>query len=262
MEKRRYVKKSFGNRDTFQAPDNMVFGTRAVIETIKSGKAIDKVFLQKDLNNDLTKELLQLLRGVMVPVSKVPIEKLNRFTRKNHQGVVAFTSPIDFVKLSNIVANSYEDGTPPLVMILDRLTDVRNFGAICRTAECAGVNGIVIPAKGGAAINSDAVKTSAGALNYLSICKEYELVESAKYLKDSGFQIIACTEKGDDVIYKAEFDIPTCIIMGSEEDGISEELLEIADFKLGIPIGGEIDSLNVSVAAGIVLYECVRQRGY
>ena len=238
----------------------MVFGTRAVIETIKSGKSIDKIFIQKDLKNDLISELLLLLRGAMVPVSKVPLEKLNRFTRKNHQGVVAFTSPIDFVKLSNIVANSYENGTAPLVLILDRITDVRNFGAICRTAECAGVNGIVIPAKGGAAINSDAVKTSAGALNYLSICKEYDLVESAKYLKNSGFQVVACTEKTDQLIYEAELNLPTCIILGSEEDGISEELLEIADHKLGIPIGGQIESLNVSVAAGIMLFECVRQR--
>lgn len=238
----------------------MVFGTRAVIETIKSGKAVEKVFLQKDLKNDLIQELNNLLKGSMISVSRVPVEKLNRFTRKNHQGVVAFTSPVDFVTLHNIVANSYEDGLAPLVLMLDRITDVRNFGAICRTAECSGVNGIVIPSKGGAMINSDAVKTSAGALNYLSICKEENLHSALRYLKDSGFQVIACTEKTQQYIYEAEFSLPTVILMGSEEDGISGDLLELADLQVKIPLAGNIDSLNVSVAAGIVLYEAVRQR--
>lgn len=238
----------------------MIFGTRAVIETIKSGKTIERIFLQKDLKNDLTKELTDMLRGSMVTVSKVPVEKLNRLTRKNHQGVVAFVSPIDFVTLHNIVANSYENGLAPLVLILDRVTDVRNFGAICRSAECAGVNGIVIPSKGGAMINSDAVKTSAGAMNYLSICKEDSLTHSVKYLRDSGFQIVACTEKTDKMVFEADLSVPTAIIMGSEEDGISEELLQVADEKLKIPIIGNIDSLNVSVAAGVILFESVRQR--
>lgn len=239
----------------------MIFGTRAVIETIKSGKTVERIFLQKDLKNDLTKELVELLRGSMVTVSKVPVEKLNRLTRKNHQGVVAFVSPIDFVTLHNIVANSYENGLAPLVLILDRVTDVRNFGAICRSAECAGVNGVIIPTKGGAMINSDAVKTSAGALSYLPICKEDSLVHSVKYLKDSGFQIVACTEKTEKVVFDTDLSIPTAIIMGSEEDGISDDLLAAADEKLKIPIVGRIDSLNVSVAAGIVLFESMRQRG-
>lgn len=238
----------------------MVFGTRAVIETIKAGKTIEKIFLQKDLNNDLTQELTYLLKGSMISVSKVPVEKLNRLTRKNHQGVVAFVSPIDFVKLHNIVANSYEGGIAPLVLVLDRITDVRNFGAICRTAECAGVNGIVIPSKGGAMITSDAIKTSAGALNYLSICKEDKLTTSVKYLKESGFQIIGCTEKTDDLFYSTELDIPTAIVLGSEEDGISQDLLDLTDLKVKIPLSGNIESLNVSVAAGIILYECIRQR--
>lgn len=258
MEKRRFINRT-GNQSA-ESKENMIFGTRAVMESIKSGKTIDKIFIQKDLSNELNKELMQMLRGSMVSIAKVPLEKLNRFTRKNHQGVVAFMSPIDFVTLHNIVANSYEDGVAPLVLILDRITDVRNFGAICRSAECANVNGIVVPFKGGAMINSDAIKTSAGALNYLSICKENNLVESAKYLKDSGFQIIACTEKSEQLIYESELNIPTAIIMGSEEDGISDELLEIADNKYKIPVSGQIASLNVSVAAGIVLYECGRQR--
>lgn len=238
----------------------MIFGTRSVIETIKSGKTIERVFLQKDLKNELTQELVELLRGTMVTVSRVPVEKLNRLTRKNHQGVVAFVSPVDFVTLHNIVANSYENGLAPLVLILDRVTDVRNFGAICRSAECAGVNGVVIPTKGGAMINSDAVKTSAGALSHLSICKEDNLNHAVKYLKDSGFQVVACTEKTDKLIYDADLSIPTAIIMGSEEDGISDELLEAADEKLKIPIAGQIESLNVSVAAGVIMFESMRQR--
>lgn len=259
MENRRFVKRE--PRKEEPNTENMIFGTRAVIETIKSGKTIERIFLQKDLKNDLSQELHDMLRGEMVTVSKVPVEKLNRLTRKNHQGVVAFVSPIDFVTLHNIVANSYENGLAPLVLILDRVTDVRNFGAICRSAECAGVNGIVIPSKGGAMINSDAVKTSAGALSYLSICKEDSLTHSVKYLKDSGFQIVACTEKTDKMVFEGDFSIPTAIIMGSEEDGISDELLNVADDKLKIPIVGQIDSLNVSVAAGVVLFESVRQRG-
>ncbi|MEO9965652.1 MAG: 23S rRNA (guanosine(2251)-2'-O)-methyltransferase RlmB [Reichenbachiella sp.] len=258
MENRRFVKRT--PRTEEHNTENMIFGTRAVIETIKSGKTIERIFLQKDLKNELTQELLELLRGEMVTVSKVPVEKLNRLTRKNHQGVVAFTSPVDFVTLHNIVANSYENGLAPLVLILDRVTDVRNFGAICRSAECAGANGVVIPTKGGAMINSDAVKTSAGALSHLPICKEDSLVHSIKYLKDSGFQIIACTEKTDKLVYEADLSIPTAVIMGSEENGISDELLAAADEKLKIPIVGQIDSLNVSVAAGIILFESVRQR--
>ncbi|MBU2915925.1 MULTISPECIES: 23S rRNA (guanosine(2251)-2'-O)-methyltransferase RlmB [Reichenbachiella] len=259
METRKYINYKKPKSVTY---DNMVFGTRAVIETIKSGKTIDKIFLQKGLDNELTKELTETLRngGAMLSVSRVPSEKLDRFTKKNHQGVVAFVSPIDFVPLHNIVATSYENGFAPLILILDRITDIRNFGAICRTAECVGVNGVVIPTNGAAMINSDAVKTSAGALNYLSIAKEPRLTESVKYLKDSGFQVIACTEKSDEIVYSADLSIPTAIIMGSEEDGVSDELLAVADHKLKIPILGSIQSLNVSVAAGIILYESMRQR--
>jgi len=258
MEKGKYIEQKKFN--TPKTPDNVVFGTRAVIETIKAGKTIDKLLIQKGLQNDLLSHLMDLTRKYQIAISGVPIEKLNRVTRKNHQGVIAFVSAIDFVTLHNIVANSYEDGKPPLILILDRITDVRNFGAICRSAECAGVNGIIIPSKGGAMINSDAVKTSAGALNYLSICKENNLLDAVKYLKESGFQIVACTEKTEEHIYAAEFNIPTAIILGSEEDGISTELIEVSHRLCKIPILGKIESLNVSVAAGILLYECIRQR--
>jgi 23S rRNA (guanosine2251-2'-O)-methyltransferase len=259
MEKRKYVKYN-RPKENVRNEEDMIFGTRAVIETIKSGKQIEKIFVQKGLNNELFSELNELIRSHRLSVSKVPVEKLNRLTRKNHQGVIAYVSPITYVPLHNVVASSYENGRTPLILILDRITDVRNFGAICRTAECTGVNAVVVPAKGGALINSDAVKTSAGALNYLSICKEDNLLNTVTYLKESGFQVIACTEKTDKLIYEAEYNIPTAVIMGSEENGISDELIEAADLAAKIPLNGEIASLNVSVASAVVLYECLRQR--
>lgn len=258
MEKRKFIK--YTRTSEKPSTDNIVFGTRAVIESINSGKQIEKIFVLKGLKNELYDELNELIKLHKLSVSKVPVEKLNRLTRKNHQGVVAFVSPITYVPLHNVIANSYEDGKAPLVLILDRITDVRNFGAICRTAECTGVNAIVIPSKGGAMINSDAVKTSAGALNYLSVCKEDNLNHTIKFLKESGFQVVACTEKGDKSIYDIDMDIPTAIVMGSEEDGISKELIDSSDEVTKIPIQGNIDSLNVSVATAVVLYECVRQR--
>ena len=259
MEKRKYVKYN-RPQEASHNEDDMIFGTRALIETIKAGKQIEKIFVQKGLNNELFSELNDLIQQHRLSVSKVPIEKLNRLSRKNHQGVIAYVSPVTFVPLHNIVAASYENGRTPLILVLDRITDVRNFGAICRTAECTGVNAVVIPTKGGALISSDAVKTSAGALNYLSICKEENLLNTITYLKESGFQVISCTEKTDKVVFDLEYNIPTAIIMGSEENGISKELIEASDISAKIPLHGEIASLNVSVATAVVLYECLRQR--
>lgn len=259
MEKRKFIK--YTRAVEKPSTDNIVFGTRAVIETINAGKQIEKIFVLKGLKNELYDELNELVKLHKLTVSKVPVEKLNRLTRKNHQGVVAFVSPITYVPLHTIIANSYEDGKAPLVLILDRITDVRNFGAICRTAECTGVNAVVIPSKGGAMINADAVKTSAGALNYLSVCKEDNLDQTIKFLKESGFNVVACTEKAEKNIYDVDMDVPTAIIMGSEEDGISSDLIASADEAIKIPIQGSIDSLNVSVATAVILYECVRQRG-
>jgi 23S rRNA (guanosine2251-2'-O)-methyltransferase len=259
MEKRKYVKY---NRPSEVSPnvEDMVFGTRSIIESINSGKQIDKIFVQKGLNNELFSELNGLIVKHHLSVSKVPIEKLNRITRKNHQGVIAYISPITYVPLHSVLASCYENGRTPLILVLDRITDVRNFGAICRTAECTGVNAVVIPAKGGALINSDALKTSVGALNYLSVCKEDDLLQTIGYLKDSGFQVISCTEKTDKVIFDLEYNIPTAIIMGSEENGIAKELIEASDISAKIPLYGKIDSLNVSVATAVILYECTRQR--
>jgi 23S rRNA (guanosine2251-2'-O)-methyltransferase len=243
-----------------QESNNMVFGTRAVMEAIRAGKEVDKLFIQTGLFNDLTKELLAEARDLNIPVSKVPIEKLNRLTRKNHQGVVAFITEVTFASLDNIITEAYSAGKTPLVLVLDRVTDVRNFGAIVRTAECAGVDAVVIPSKGSAAINADAMKTSAGALNHLPVCREFNLKDTLRYLKEAGLQLVACTEKTDKMLYEADMTGPTAIVLGSEEDGISPEYLKLCDVRAKIPMSGQIESLNVSVSAGVIIYEAVRQR--
>ena len=241
---------------------DMIFGIRAILETIRSGKTIDKLLLQKEggSNSETFKELIALAIEKNIPFQKVPVEKLDRVTTKNHQGAICFISAVDYADLGNILADVFEKGETPLILILDRITDVRNFGAICRTAECTGVHAIVIPAKGSAQITSDAVKTSAGALNFLSVCREEDLNKTVKFLQESGVQVVACTEKTDDWLYKADFTVPTAIILGSEEDGISDELIRKADTLASIPLIGKIGSLNVSVSAGVILYEVVRQR--
>jgi len=236
----------------------MVFGIQSVLETLRSGKEIERLLIQKDL--DLP-EIKQLAIELGAPMSRVPLEKLERLTRKNHQGVVCFISPVRYVPVHNVLTQVFEDGQTPLFLMLDRITDVRNFGAIARTAECAGTQALLVPFKGGSQINSDAMKTSSGALNYLPVSREGSILDTLHYLKDSGLQVIACTEKGDDSLYEVDFKLPTVIIMGSEEDGIAESLLKLADRKIRIPLAGKVESLNVSAAAAVVLYEAVRQRG-
>jgi len=241
-------------------PDNMIFGIRAVIEAISAGKEIDKLFIQKGLSNPSIKELIKTAKSHNVPIALVPSEKLNRFTRKNHQGVVSFISAVNYASLDNIINDCYQNGKEPFILLLDRITDVRNFGAICRTAECVGVDTVVIPTRGSAAVNSDAMKTSAGALNYLPVCRSENLKETISFLKNSGIKIIACTEKTEQNIHDVDFSGPLAIILGSEENGISGEYLKLSDNKGKIPMTGKIESLNVSVSAGIALYEAVRQR--
>jgi len=239
---------------------NFIFGIRAIIEAVEAGKTIDKLFIQKGLHNDLFAELWKLVRLKRINYKHVPLEKINRLTRKNHQGVFAFISPIDFHNIEDVVPALYEQGKNPLILVLDRITDVRNFGAITRTAECAGVDAILIPEQNAAAINADAIKTSAGALHNITVCRTWNLKLSLQFLKDSGIQLIACTEKTQDNMYKPEYSPPTAIIMGSEEDGVSPEFLKLCDGKAKIPMNGKIASLNVSVATGVILYEAIRQR--
>jgi 23S rRNA (guanosine2251-2'-O)-methyltransferase len=239
---------------------NFIFGIRAIIEAVEAGKTIDKLFIQKGLHNDLFAELWKLVRLKRINYKHVPLEKINRLTRKNHQGVFAFISPIDFHNIEDVIPALYEEGKNPLILVLDRITDVRNFGAIARSAECAGVNTILIPEQNAAAINADAIKTSAGALHKITVCRTWNLKLALQFLKDSGIQMIACTEKTQDNMYKADYTPPTAIIMGSEEDGVSPEFLKMSDARVKIPMRGKIASLNVSVATGVILYEAIRQR--
>ncbi|MBE7175058.1 MAG: 23S rRNA (guanosine(2251)-2'-O)-methyltransferase RlmB [Mucilaginibacter polytrichastri] len=243
-----------------QKNNQLIFGIRAVIEALRSGKEIESLFVQRALKGDLFHELRILLGETGTPMQLVPVEKLNRLTPGNHQGVVAFVSLITYQRLDQIIPQLYEEGKTPFVLILDGVTDVRNLGAIARTAECAGVHAIVVPLKGSAQINADAVKTSAGALYKIPVCRVDRLSQTVTFLRESGLQIVACSEKTNDEIYVPDYSLPTAIVMGSEEEGISDEIIRAADHLAKIPMFGEIASLNVSVSAGIILYEAVRQR--
>ncbi len=240
--------------------ETTIFGIRTVIEAIKSGENIDKIFVQKGLRGELFSELEQLLKKERINSSYVPIEKLNRLSKKNHQGVIAQISPIEFHDIDNLVLKVIESGKVPLFLLLDQLSDVRNFGAIVRTAECTGVSGIIIQKKGGAPINGDAIKTSAGALFKMPICKVDHIKDAVFYMQASGIKVIAATEKTDDTIYDVSFNEPCAIVMGSEGKGINPSVLKVVDQKAKLPLLGEIESLNVSVACGAFLYEAVRQR--
>jgi len=240
--------------------ETTIFGIRAVIEAIKSGENIDKIFLQKGLRGELFSELEQLLKKERLNSSYVPVEKLNRLSKKNHQGVVAQIAPITFHDIEDLVMNVIESGKTPLFLLLDQLSDVRNFGAIVRTAECTGVSGIIIQKKGGAPVNGDAIKTSAGALFKMPICKVDHIKDAVFYMQASGIKVIAATEKTDNTIYDVSFKEPCAIIMGSEGKGINPSVLKVSDDKAKLPLLGEIESLNVSVACGAFLYEAVRQR--
>lgn len=238
----------------------LIFGVRAVIEAIQAGKEIDKILVKKDIQSELSRELFAVLKGTLIPVQRVPLERINRITRKNHQGVIAFISSVTYQKTEDLVPFLFEEGKNPFFIMLDGITDVRNFGAIARTCDCAGVDAVIIPAKGSVTVNADAMKTSAGALHTLPVCRERNLKETINYLKNSGFKIIAATEKGDYSYTQADYSGPICLIMGAEDTGVSYEHLALCDEWVKIPIFGTIESLNVSVAAGIFVYEAVKQR--
>ncbi|MDE7465588.1 MAG: 23S rRNA (guanosine(2251)-2'-O)-methyltransferase RlmB [Muribaculaceae bacterium] len=241
-------------------PKNYVYGIRAVIEAIDSGKDIDKVIIRRDLTGDLIRELMAKIKEYDIPMQKVPQEKLNRITMKNHQGAIALLSPVKYQRLEHLVPLFYEEGRNPLVLILDGITDTRNFGAIGRSADCAGVDAIVIPERNSVSVTPDALKTSAGGLFYVPVCREKSIVEAVRYLRDNGYRIVAATEKGAEDYTKADYTVPVAIVMGNEETGISDDVLRMSDDLAAIPMRGNIGSLNVSVAAGVMLYEAVRQR--
>jgi len=238
----------------------MIFGTRAVIEAVRAGRPIEKVLIQSGLSNELIRELLDEIKKHKVPMSFVPAEKLARLSSKNHQGVVCLLSAVTYARVEDLIDFAYHQGKDPLFLVVDRVTDVRNFGAMARTADCAGLTGIIIGDKGNAPITGDAVKTSAGALNYLPVCKVTDVRKIILLLKQNGIKVVACTEKATDDVYASNLTGPLAIIVGSEEDGISPDLLKVADQLVKIPMFGNIASLNVSVAAAISMYEAVRQR--
>lgn len=237
-----------------------IFGIRAVMEAIEAGKDIDKVFIKKDLQGELVGELFEMIKQYGIVTQRVPIERINKITRKNHQGVVAILSAVTYHSLDNLVPQLYEDGILPFIVVLDGITDVRNFGAISRTCECVGANAVVIPERGSVSVNADAVKTSAGALHHLPVCRERNAVSAVKFLKENGYQIVAASEKASISYTEADYTGPVALVMGAEDIGISPEVLRLCDTFVSIPMFGNISSLNVSVAAGVMMYEVVRQR--
>lgn len=239
----------------------MIFGIRAVIEAVEAGKDIDKVLVKRELSGELFQELQEQLRLHEIPMQRVPVERIDRVTRKNHQGVIAFTSAVTYQKLEQIVPLLYEEGKNPFILVLDGLTDVRNFGAIARTCEVAGVHAIVIPARGSVSVNADAMKTSAGALHTIPVCRERNLKEAIIFLRNSGIKVITATEKAAALYTDSDMTVPVAILMGSEDIGVAPEHLRVSDELVKIPQFGSIQSLNVSVAAGVLIYEAVRQRG-
>lgn len=239
---------------------HQIFGIRAIMEAVRAGKPVDKVFIQKEASGDLMRELLKTLKQHHINFSYVPAEKLNRLTSLNHQGAVAQIAPVAFHNLETLIENVLESGATPLFLLLDQLSDARNFGAIIRTAECTGVNGIIISSSGAAPVNGDTVKTSAGAVFNVPISKVDHIKDAVFMLQASGIRTVAATEKTDHDVYDVNLTGPLAIIMGSEDRGINPSVLKIVDEKAKLPLFGTIGSLNVSVACGAILYEAVRQR--
>lgn len=237
-----------------------IFGIRAVMEALEAGKEIDRILVKKDLQGDLINELFAIVKRYRIPVQRVPVQKIDRITRKNHQGVIALLSAVTYHRLDHLVPQLYEDGVLPLMVVLDGVTDVRNFGAISRTCECVGANAVIIPEHRAAAVNADAVKTSAGALHHLPVCRERSALSAVRFLKDNGYRVVAVSEKADLNYTQVDYTGPVALVMGAEDTGISPEVLKQCDTFVSIPMFGHIGSLNVSVAAGVMLYEVVRQR--
>ena len=240
--------------------ENFIFGIRPLMEALENGEKPEKVLIQQGLSGENYQQLFQLIRQGKIPFQMVPVEKLNRVTRKNHQGIIAFVSLISYQPLHQLLPMIYDRGELPLLVLLDRVTDVRNLGGIARSAECFGAHGLVIPDKGSAPVNADAIKTSAGALSRIPVCREGNILETIAFLKESGIRVIAASEKSREETFRADLTGPLAILMGSEDRGISPSLLKMADQVVSIPMTGITASLNVSVAAGILLYEVNRQR--
>ena len=239
--------------------NNLIFGIRPVVEAIEAGREIEKLYIRKGAEGQVMTELRDLCLRHRVRVQEVPVEKLNRLVRGNHQGVVAQIAAIAYVQLDDILERVPDDETP-LVVVFDGVTDVRNFGAIARSAECAGAHGLIAPLKNSAPVNAEAIRASAGALTTIPVCRVGSIRNTLKTLQAEGFQVVAATEKSRKLLYDADLRRPTALVMGAEETGISKEVLKLCDERLAIPLIGRIESLNVSAAAAVMLFEVVRQR--
>jgi 23S rRNA (guanosine2251-2'-O)-methyltransferase len=251
-----------GRPNTNQNNNNQIYGIHPVMEALLAGRSIDKLFMQQDIKNDQTNELKLLARKLGVSVIKAPREKLNKLCRKNHQGVVAFTSPVEFADLEEVIQSVFERSEIPLFLMLDKVNDVRNFGSIARSALSAGCHAVIIPHKGSAAINEESMKTSAGALHHLPVCKVMSLGDTIRLLRASGVATVACSEKAEETIYQTDLKRPVNMLFGNEGEGIDPHLVRMAGEEALIPMRGKVGSLNVAVACGVVLYEVVRQRIY
>lgn len=239
---------------------DIIYGIHPIIEAIETGKEIEKILVQKGTGSDGLKQILHLSRVQNIPTQTVPFEKMQKITTANHQGVIAFISAIEYEDIFNLIPILFENGKTPFILVLDRITDVRNFGAICRTAECAGADAIVIPSQNAAQINEDAIKTSAGAITRIPICRQKNLKEVLQFLQESGLSVFGISEKAQTPYFGGDFSIPMAVVMGNEGEGISPEYFKYFSDTLIIPMAGKIQSLNVSVATGIILFEVLRQR--
>lgn len=240
--------------------DDYIYGIRSVLEAIEAEQTINVIYVKEGLKGDLASRMMGLIRKKNLKHQYVPAEKLATYGAKNHQGVVAAISPVDYNNLKDFLPELMGKKQNPCLLLLDRITDVRNFGAIARSAECSGADALIIPVRNSVKITADAIKTSAGALYQLPVCRELNLKKAVKFLKNEGFQIVAATEKAEKLYTEADYEKPTLIIMGAEDIGIDEELLRFADEKVSIPQKGKISSLNVAAAATVLLYEVLRQR--
>lgn len=239
---------------------NLILGAKAIIEAIQSGEAISKIFIDRVARSDSRRELLRLARQQQLPCSQVPIEKLNKLAPQRHQGAIAWTSPVAWASLNHVITATYEQGKLPWIVLLDQVTDVRNVGAIARTAVSVGIDALVVPTQGSALISHDTHKASAGTLEHLPICRVGHLSGAVQYLQASGLQVVACHAAAATSLYEAQLHLPLALILGNEEQGVSKELISRADQQIAIPMPGQVDSLNVSVAAAVILYEIFRQR--
>lgn len=261
MEQRRFKPAGFRQQAPRPKASAMVIGRQPVVEAIRSGKAIERIYMLRNASGDIIPQIKQLAAEYNIPINVVPVEKLNGLTSANHQGCIALTGHISYLDLQDVISHVTEQGQTPLFLLLDSITDVRNIGAIARSAVCCGAQAIIIPDKGIAALNEEAIKSSAGALEKISVCRVNSLLKAIDTLHLNGIKVIASDMEAQHKLYECDLQEPVAIIMGAEDKGVFPALIKAADTLFRIPMSGDFESFNVSVAAGIILYEAMKQRG-